>query len=266
MEKSHKGRTPCRIICTQPRRLSAISIAERVSAERGERIGQTVGYQVRLESKMSSKTLLNYCTTGVLLRLLMVGHKCLANLTHIIVDEIHERDSFSDYLLISLRDILKSYKKLKIILMSASLNVDLFTNYFGKCPLIHVNGSAHDVKTFFLEDILKQTGYVNKGMRKMVQGDNQILTKEKESSSSAAKDVMDLMKEDDKIVTSEEKQDQSDLEIEVEEEEEDKKSIHEDEKKSVDEEDNKQLVEEAEKESVNEENDSNEKAVNEEER
>ena len=118
--------------------------------------------------------------------------------------------------------------------MSASLNVDLFTNYFGKCPLIHVNGSAHDVKTFFLEDILKQTGYVNKGMRKMVQGDNQVLPKEKESSSSAAKDVMELMKEDDKIVTSEEKKDQSDLEIEVEEEE-DTKSIHEDEKKSVDE-------------------------------
>ena len=126
----------------------------------------------------------------------MVGHKCLSNLTHIIVDEIHERDSFSDYLLISLRDILKSYKKLKIILMSASLNVDLFTNYFGNCPLIHVSGSCHDVKTFFLEDILKQTGYVNKGMRKMVQGDNEDLLKNEEVPSSAAKDVMKLMKGD----------------------------------------------------------------------
>ena len=222
MEKSYKGRTPCRIICTQPRRLSAISIAERVSAERGERIGQTVGYQVRLESKMSSKTLLNYCTTGVLLRLLMVGHKCLSNLTHIIVDEIHERDSFSDYLLISLRDILKSYKKLKIILMSASLNADLFTNYFGNCPLIHVNGSSHDVQTFFLEDILKQTGYVNKGMRKMAQGDNRILPKNEESSS-AAKDVLKLLKEDK--ITSEDK---AESYLEVEGEEDKKKSVDED--------------------------------------
>ena len=173
------------------------------------------------------------------------------------MDEIHERDSFSDYLLISLKDILKSYKKLKIILMSASLNVDLFTNYFGKCPLIHVNGTAHDVKTFFLEDILKQTGYVNKGMRKMVQGDNQILPKQKEPASSAAKDVMELMKDDDKIVTSEEKQDQSDLEIQMEEEK-NKKSTHEDEKKSVDGDDNNKSVEEDEKKLVNEESDSQE--------
>lgn len=177
--------------------MSAISIAERVSAERGERVGQTIGYQVRLESKLSSKTLLHFCTTGVLLRLLMVGHKCLSNLTHIIVDEIHERDCLSDYLLISLRDILKSYKKLKVILMSAALNVELFTNYFGKCPFIHVNGSTHEVKTLFLEDILKQTGYLNKGMRRMLQDDDRLLfkTDTEENPSSAAADVMQLLKD-----------------------------------------------------------------------
>ncbi|XP_066911197.1 3'-5' RNA helicase YTHDC2-like [Clytia hemisphaerica] len=132
----------------------------------------------------------------------MVGHKCLSNLTHIIVDEIHERDCLSDYLLISLRDILKSYKKLKVILMSAALNVDLFTSYFGKCPFIHVNGSTHDVKTFFLEDILKQTGYLNKGMRKMLQDDDRSLFKIEEKST-AAEEVMKLLKDDKKEETKE---------------------------------------------------------------
>ena len=92
--------------------------------------------------------------------------------------------------------------------MSAALNVDLFTSYFGKCPFIHVNGSTHDVKTFFLEDILKQTGYLNKGMRKMLQDDDRSLFKIEEKST-AAEEVMKLLKdnkkEDKKEGASEEK-------------------------------------------------------------
>ena len=61
----------CNIICTQPRRISAISVASRISAERGEPIGESVGYQIRLESKRSDQTRLLFCTTGVLLRRLV---------------------------------------------------------------------------------------------------------------------------------------------------------------------------------------------------
>lgn len=61
----------CNIICTQPRRISAISIAARISSERGENVGETVGYQIRLESKRSAQTRLLFCTTGVLLRQLV---------------------------------------------------------------------------------------------------------------------------------------------------------------------------------------------------
>lgn len=65
----------CNIICTQPRRISAISVAARISAERGESLGETVGYQIRLESKHSEQTRLLFCTTGVLLRrLVMIFH------------------------------------------------------------------------------------------------------------------------------------------------------------------------------------------------
>ncbi|CAN1277702.1 DExH-box ATP-dependent RNA helicase DExH1, partial [Linum perenne] len=62
----------CSIICTQPRRISAISVAARVSSERGETLGESVGYQIRLESKRSALTRLLFCTTGVLLRQLVV--------------------------------------------------------------------------------------------------------------------------------------------------------------------------------------------------
>ena len=62
----------CNIICTQPRRVSAISVAARISAERGESLGEAVGYQIRLESKRSAETRLLFCTTGVLLRQLVI--------------------------------------------------------------------------------------------------------------------------------------------------------------------------------------------------
>lgn len=90
MEHCTERNRPCRIICTQPRRLSAISVAERVCVERGETVGQTVGYQIRLESKTSPISNLIYCTNGVLLRCLM-GEKAdqvFKDITHVIVDEV----------------------------------------------------------------------------------------------------------------------------------------------------------------------------------
>ena len=73
MEEATGLNKACRIICTQPRRLSAVSVAERVAYERNEEIGKTVGYQIRLESKVSPNSNLIYCTSGVLIRCLMSG-------------------------------------------------------------------------------------------------------------------------------------------------------------------------------------------------
>uniref|UniRef100_T1JES8 RNA helicase n=1 Tax=Strigamia maritima TaxID=126957 RepID=T1JES8_STRMM len=157
---------PCRIICTQPRRISALTIAERVALERDEKIGQTIGYQIRLESRVSPKTLLTFCTNGVLLRTLIGGDSALATVTHVIVDEIHERDRFSDFLLIILRDCLAKFRNLKLVLMSAVLDIQLFVKYFNGCPVISIPGSVHDVQELFLEDILKCTGFTSKSMMK----------------------------------------------------------------------------------------------------
>ncbi|XP_051523162.1 3'-5' RNA helicase YTHDC2 isoform X2 [Myxocyprinus asiaticus] len=157
---------PCRIFCTQPRRLATIAVAERVAAERGEKIGQTIGYQIRLESRVSPKTLLTFCTSGVLLRTLMAGDDALSTVTHVIVDEVHERDGLTDFLLTKMKDVLHKMPSLKLILSSAALDVNLFNRYFGACPVIYIKGCPFDVKQLFLEDILRTTSYTNKDMIK----------------------------------------------------------------------------------------------------
>ncbi|KAL5003948.1 hypothetical protein ScPMuIL_017404 [Solemya velum] len=165
LDDCYENNRACRIFCTQPRRIAALTIAERVAIERGEKIGQTVGYQIRLESRVSPKTLLTFCTNGVLLRTLMGGANALSTVTHVIVDEVHERDRFSDFLLTNLREIVTKHHHLQLVLMSAALNIELFVNYFNNCPVVHVPGTLYGVQQFFLEDILKLTGYTTEKMQ-----------------------------------------------------------------------------------------------------
>uniref|UniRef100_M8AXW3 RNA helicase n=1 Tax=Aegilops tauschii TaxID=37682 RepID=M8AXW3_AEGTA len=148
----------CSIICTQPRRISAISVSERVAAERGEKIGESVGYKVRLEGMRGRDTRLLFCTTGVLLRRLLVD-RSLKGVTHVIVDEIHERGMNEDFLLIVLKDLLPRRPELRLVLMSATLNAEMFSSYFGGAPMIHIPGFTYPVRSRFLEDILEVTGH-----------------------------------------------------------------------------------------------------------
>ncbi|KAF7819932.1 DExH-box ATP-dependent RNA helicase DExH3 [Senna tora] len=148
----------CSIICTQPRRISAMSVSERVAAERGEKLGESVGYKVRLEGMRGRDTRLLFCTTGVLLRRLLVD-RYLKGVSHVIVDEIHERGMNEDFLLVVLKDLLPRRPDLRLILMSATLNAELFSSYFGGAPTMHIPGFTYPVRAHFLEDILEMTGY-----------------------------------------------------------------------------------------------------------
>ena len=94
LDEAMKKNQPIRIICTEPRRIAAISVSERVAQETGTNFGEMVGYQIRLENNTNPNTLLTYCTNGVLLRTLMGNLQALNSVTHVIVDEIHERDKF----------------------------------------------------------------------------------------------------------------------------------------------------------------------------
>ena len=106
------------IICTQPRRVAAISVAERVSDQMNEKIGGSVGYHIRMESKKSKHTKLTFCTTGVILRRLQ-DDPDLKGVTHVCVDEVHERQWQIDFLLIALRRLVSTTRKdLKVVLVS----------------------------------------------------------------------------------------------------------------------------------------------------
>lgn len=148
----------CSIICTQPRRISAMSVSERVAAERGEKLGESVGYKVRLEGMKGRDTRLLFCTTGILLRRLLVDRN-LKGVSHVIVDEIHERGMNEDFLLIVLKELLPRRPDLRLILMSATLNAELFSSYFGGVPMIHIPGFTYPVRSHFLENILEITGH-----------------------------------------------------------------------------------------------------------
>uniref|UniRef100_A0A1J3JM66 Putative ATP-dependent RNA helicase YTHDC2 n=1 Tax=Noccaea caerulescens TaxID=107243 RepID=A0A1J3JM66_NOCCA len=152
----YSKREACKIICTQPRRISAISVSERIAWERGETIGNNVGYKVRLQSKGGRQSSVVFCTNGILLRVL-VGKgsgSCVPEITHIIVDEIHERDCYSDFMLAIIRDFLPSNPHLRLILMSATLDAERFSGYFGGCPVVRVPGFTYPVRTFYLDDVL----------------------------------------------------------------------------------------------------------------
>lgn len=158
---------PCKIYCTEPRRISAVSLAQRVSRELGDSAGAVgtssslVGYSIRLESNTTRNTRLAFVTNGIALRMLEGGTgpngqgTAFDEITHIIIDEVHERSIESDFLLIVLKSLLSQRSDLKIILMSATVDADKLSNYFNGCPTLHVPGRTFPVDVRFLEDAIE---------------------------------------------------------------------------------------------------------------
>ncbi|KAM7174406.1 ATP-dependent RNA helicase DHX30 isoform 3-T5 [Macrochelys suwanniensis] len=148
----------CNVVITQPRRISAISVAQRVAQELGPNMRKNVGYQVRLESKPPARGgALLFCTVGILLRKLQ-GNPSLEGVSHVIVDEVHERDVNTDFLLILLKGIQKLNPDLRLVLMSATGDNQRFSQYFGDCPVVKVPGFMYPVKEYYLEEILAKLG------------------------------------------------------------------------------------------------------------
>lgn len=140
-----------------------------MSDERASVVGQEVGYIIRGESKVSPSTKITFVTTGVLLRRLQTSGgssddvlASLADISHVIIDEVHERSLDTDFLLVLLRDVLNKRKDLKLILMSATLDADVFENYFksgGKVGRIEISGRTYPVEDYYLDDVIHMTGF-----------------------------------------------------------------------------------------------------------
>lgn len=163
-ELSH-GR-PCKIYCTEPRRISAISLAQRVSEEMGDKKGDVgtprslVGYAIRLESQTNAQTRLVYATVGIVLRMLENADG-INDVTHLVVDEVHERSIDTDFLLIVLKQLMKQRPDLKVVLMSATVDAQKFSSYLNGAPIIQVPGRTFPVEAQFLEDAIELTGHTN---------------------------------------------------------------------------------------------------------
>ncbi|VDL74592.1 unnamed protein product [Nippostrongylus brasiliensis] len=163
---------------SQPRRISAISLAERVAAEKGEELGESIGYGVRFDgvSPRPYGAVL-FCTVGVLLRKMESG---LRGISHIIIDEIHERDINTDFILIVLREMLREYADLRVILMSATIDTKMFIEFFGGCPVIEMEGRTFPVKHYFLEDVIQMLKYMPPEPEKKRKEDADVEVEEKD--------------------------------------------------------------------------------------
>ena len=149
-----------KIIVAQPRRLAATGVAARVADERGESEPglESVGYVVRGDSKISNNCRLLFCTTGVLLRQLQ-SDGALDCITHIVIDEVHERHLDTDILLGILKETRPAH--LRVVIMSATMEKEKIAAYWGgNTPRMHIPGFTHSVKDFMLDDVLRITGYV----------------------------------------------------------------------------------------------------------
>ena len=154
------------VACTQPRRVAAMSVATRVAEEMDVELGQEVGYSIRFEDCCSARTVLKYCTDGMLLREAM-SDPLLEAYSIIMLDEAHERTLSTDLLMGVLKHVVAKRNDLKIIVMSATLDAGKFQNYFDNCPLMNVPGRTHPVEIFYTPE--PERDYLEAAIRTVVQ-------------------------------------------------------------------------------------------------
>jgi pre-mRNA-splicing factor ATP-dependent RNA helicase DHX15/PRP43 len=142
------------IACTQPRRVAAMSVAQRVAEEMDVRLGEEVGYHVRFDRRCGPSTKVLYLTDGMLLREFMSDSN-LSKFSAIIVDEAHERTVDTDIALAILKQLSARRTDLRVVVMSATLDMAKFKDYFAPAPLIKVPGRMFNVSVFYTQDPVK---------------------------------------------------------------------------------------------------------------
>uniref|UniRef100_A0A0E0LTX7 RNA helicase n=1 Tax=Oryza punctata TaxID=4537 RepID=A0A0E0LTX7_ORYPU len=137
-----------KVACTQPRRVAAMSVAARVSQEMGVKLGHEVGYSIRFEDCTSEKTLIKYMTDGMLLREFL-GEPDLASYSVVMVDEAHERTLSTDILFGLVKDISRFRPDLKLLISSATLDAEKFSDYFDSAPIFKIPGRRYPVEVHY---------------------------------------------------------------------------------------------------------------------
>ncbi|GAA2903856.1 ATP-dependent RNA helicase HrpA [Streptosporangium fragile] len=130
---------------TQPRRIAARTVAERVAEELDTPLGDAVGYKVRFTDQVSDSTLVKVMTDGILLAELQ-SDRDLAQYDTLIVDEAHERSLNIDFILGYLKQLLPRRPDLKVIITSATIDPERFSKHFGGAPIVEVSGRTYPVE------------------------------------------------------------------------------------------------------------------------
>jgi len=142
------------LICSQPRRLAAISVAKRIASEAKVTLGTEIGYLIRFENCTSKKTKIKFTTDGFLLRE-FISSPCLDQYSMIIIDEAHERSSNTDLILSLTKSLAELRPDLKILITSATLEIQRYSVFFDHCPVFCIPGRSFSVKTFFTKTLKK---------------------------------------------------------------------------------------------------------------
>ncbi|CAF4372713.1 unnamed protein product [Rotaria socialis] len=163
--------------CTQPRRVAAMSVAKRVSEEMNCKLGDDVGYAIRFEDCTSEKTIIKYMTDGILLRESLTDPD-LDHYSAVIMDEAHERSLNTDVLFGLLREVVSRRQDLKLIVTSATMDSEKFSDFFGNVPIFIIPGRTFPVESFFSKACVED--YVDAAVKQCIQihlgaGDGDIL-------------------------------------------------------------------------------------------
>ncbi|KAJ1949870.1 hypothetical protein EC988_004595, partial [Linderina pennispora] len=137
-----------KIGCTQPRRVAAMSVAARVSEEVGTKLGQKVGYAIRFEDCTSERTEIVYMTDGLLLREFMTEPD-LGGYSVLMIDESHERTLHTDILLALVKDVARFRPDLKLLIASATMNAEKFSEYFDGAPIFNIPGRTYPIEMHY---------------------------------------------------------------------------------------------------------------------
>lgn len=137
-----------KIGCTQPRRVAAMSVAARVAEEMGYKLGNEVGYSIRFEDCTSERTMIKYMTDGMLLREFL-GEPDLASYSVMIIDEAHERTLHTDVLFGLVKDIARFRPDLKLLISSATLDAEKFSEFFDDAPIFRIPGRRFPVDIYY---------------------------------------------------------------------------------------------------------------------
>jgi len=154
------------IACTQPRRVAAMSVAQRVSDELDVELSTFVGYLIRFEDRTSEQTIMKFLTDGMLLREAMTD-PMLSKYSVIILDEAHERTLSTDVLFGLLKEVMKRRPDLKVVVMSATMDAEKMQGYFDGAPLLNIPGRTHPVEIFYTSE--PERDYLEGAIRTVVQ-------------------------------------------------------------------------------------------------